>query len=172
MGLLVSCKTDVKEIRRLSINEEKVPNESFVNLEVFATDSGLLKSRIFGRYVDRYVFEKKELNYLEIKDSLVVFFYDSKGSVTSKISANHALQYEEKQFIELSGNVFFDNLTKKQTLQTETLIWDQKKKIIYTPEKSYFRVDDDDMIITGYGLKADERFESYEYENAEQQIKM
>ena len=109
---------------------------------------------------------------MEIKDSLVVFFYDSKGNVSSKISANHAFQYEDKQLIELSGNVFFDNFQKKQTLQTEELIWDQKKKIIYTPGDNYFRVDDEDMIITGYGLTADERFESYEYENAEQQIKM
>lgn len=172
MGMLVSCENDIKEIERITDSDEKVPNEMFVNLEVLATDSGILKSRIFGRYVDRYVFDKKELNYMEIKDSLVVFFYDKKGKVTSKISANHAFQYEEKQFIELSGNVFFDNLQKKQTLQTEKLIWDQKKEIIYTPDNAYFRVDDEDMIITGYGLKADERFESYEYENAEQQIKM
>jgi LPS export ABC transporter protein LptC len=172
MGLLVSCDNDIKEIEGLSSIKGKTPNRSFTNLEVFATDSGLLRYRIYGRYVDQYVFDKSEDNYMEIRDSLLVFLYDKKGDVESKISANYAIQFEAKKLIELSGNVVVKNLKENRTLKTEKLIWDQKEELIYTPEENYFRIDDNNSIITGYGLKADDRFEEYEYSNTHQQIKM
>ena len=47
------------------------------------------------------------------------------------------------------------NLVNNQTMESDTIYWDQSKKEIYTD--CYVRLYSDDGFIQGYGMRSDER---------------
>ena len=58
------------------------------------------------------------------------------------------------EFWSAFGNVTVQNIVKQQTLQTDTLYWDQAKKEIYTD--CYVRMFTPDDFMQGYGMRSDE----------------
>ena len=52
------------------------------------------------------------------------------------------------------GNVFVQNVLKQETLQTDTLYWDQANKEIYTD--CYVKMYSNDGFMQGYGMRSDE----------------
>ena len=68
------------------------------------------------------------------------------------------------------GNVKIVNLLKQETMETDTLFWDQQKKMIYT--HCFVKLTSPDFFAQGFGMESDDRatnakilrpFDSYGY---------
>ena len=72
---------------------------------------------------------------------------DQASHVTDKIS--------KEEIWKAYGNVVVKNLVNSQTMESDTIYWDQGKKEIYTD--CYVRMYSPDGLIQGYGMRSDER---------------
>ena len=91
-----------------------------------------------------------------------VFVYNEKLDTISTISANFAVQNNDKNLVEVQKNVILRN-SKNEQLNTEKLFWDKDKKQIYTDD--FVTINTDNEIIMGYGFLTDQTFSSYSLSN-------
>ncbi|MEZ5197091.1 MAG: LPS export ABC transporter periplasmic protein LptC [Bacteroidales bacterium] len=66
--------------------------------------------------------------------------------------------------MEAKNNVVVKNIQKNEFLETEHLIWDRNKGIIYTDV--FVKITRDEEVIYGDGMTSDQNFESYKIKNA------
>jgi len=92
--------------------------------------------------------------------------YDSKGKFICSIRSNKAFQYKDTGIFELYNDVEFLSIDEKNRIKrinTEALIWNMKKKIIYN---NYFvRMEVDDDVICGYRIYAKQNLSYYRLDN-------
>ena len=113
----------------------------------------VLKSPLLNKYA-----ENDMPSYIEMPKGVEVYFYDSLNKVKSLLTANYAIDYENKKLMEAENNVVVVN-EKGEKLNTEHLTWDQNKKII-TSDK-FVRITTKDEVLFGDGLDADEGFNKW-----------
>jgi LPS export ABC transporter protein LptC len=93
---------------------------------------------------------------------LVAIFYNERMEVKSKVVADYGIRYEREQKMEVRKNVIVTN-EKGNTLNTEHLIWDEKKAKLTSDED--VKITTKDEIIFGKGFEANEDFTKYKIFN-------
>lgn len=157
--MLFSCENDIQTINSLS-QVDSLPEEYARDIEVYYSDSGKIQAFLKSPLMERY--EDKE-NIFEFPDGFKIIFYDSVMEPQSVITANYGISYEKKKTMEAKNNVVVKNLKKNEQLDTEHLVWDQRKGIIYSDV--FVKITKPDEVIYGDGLTSDENFDYYEIEN-------
>ena len=99
---------------------------------------------------------------MEFPQGISVLQYSSYPDTLSLLTANYAINDEEKDIWEARGNVVAKNVKSHEELNTEYLVWDQKKGIIYSDKK--VRVITPDDIIMGEGFSSDDQFTEWQVE--------
>ena len=97
--------------------------------------------------------EKKEL-----AAKFLNYGYTEEGLLETEIIADNArhLSYDDgRESWEAFGNVVVKNLINQETMETDTLYWDQKNERIYT--HCYVRMYSPDGFAQGYGMESDQR---------------
>ena len=79
-------------------------------------------------------------------------------NVTSSISANWAISHEKEKIVEAKSNVIVIN-AKGEKLNTEHLIWDEKKETISSDV--FVKITTKTEVLMGEGLEADQTFTKY-----------
>lgn len=97
------------------------------------------------------------------------YFYDINMQVKSKLTANYAINYEKDKIMEARNNVVVVN-EKNEQLNTEKLVWDQQKAIIYSDK--YVKINTGKEILWGIGMESDERFEKWHIKNVQGSFSM
>jgi len=149
-----SCENDIKEINIIG-NKEHLPVESAKNVETIYSDSAQIVMILKTPQFERYEGEKP---YTEMTKGISAYFYDENMQVKSKLTANYAINYEKDKMMEARNNVVVIN-EKNEQLNTEKLIWDQKKAIIYSDK--YVKINTGKEVLWGEGMESDERFEKW-----------
>jgi len=152
--LAASCENDIKVINIVG-NKDFLPVESAKDVETIYSDSAHILVIVKAPQLDRYEGEKP---YYEMTKGIAVYFYDSLMQVTSKLTANYAINYDKEKIMEAKNNVVVIN-EKKEQLNTEHLVWDQRKAIIYSDK--FVKINTGKMIIWGDGMNSDERFDKW-----------
>ncbi len=152
---LAGCKNDIDKIKTIiTVNDTIQPVKAEgVKLEYF--DSGKLKAIIEAPVMERFP-EPKSI--LEMKKGLKGYFYNSAGKVENELFSQYGINYLDQKIIELKTNVILQN-DKGEKLNTEKLIWDQNKGIVFTDE--FVKITTADEVIYGNGFEADQNFNSY-----------
>ena len=70
-------------------------------------------------------------------------------------NARHVKYEDGRETWEAFGNVVVKNLIKQETIETDTLYWDQKNERIYT--HCYVKLYSPDGFMQGYGMESDQR---------------
>jgi LPS export ABC transporter protein LptC len=156
--LLSACKSDFEIIENV-VQVDEGPIESAFNIEIIYSDQAYVRMILNAPQMDRY---ESEENYLEMPEGLTVVFYDTLMQQTSSMSARYAISYEDTEIIEAREDVIVINELGEQ-LNTEELIWDQKKEIIYS--EKFVRITTEGEVTYGEGFLADERFDQWEITN-------
>lgn len=151
---LFSCENDIKTINTVG-NKDYLPVETAKDVETIYSDSGRISVIVKAPQLDRYAGEKP---YVEMPKGVKVFFYDTAMNVRSKLTANYAISYEKEKIMEAENDVVVVN-EKQEQLNTEHLVWDQKKAIIYSDK--FVKINTGKEILWGEGLDADERFDKW-----------
>jgi LPS export ABC transporter protein LptC len=163
-----ACENDIEKVNEIIAGSEKnVPVESSTDVEFLYSDSAQIQMKLTAGKIDRFTGEK---NYFETPDGLHVFFYDNYPVVKTQLKADYGVGKDSTNTIdrmEVKRNVVVIN-EKGDKLNTEHLIWDAKKKRIYT--KEFVKITTKDEVIWGNGLDADEDFSHYEIKDVKGQI--
>ncbi len=149
-----SCKNKIEDIKALTY-KDTFPLESARDVEMIFSDSAVIQAKIKAPLVNRYGGDDP---YLVLPEGMVVFFYDSAMQVRTSLKAGYAIKHEKSNLMEARHDVIVVNHLGEK-LNTEHLVWDQVRKIIYT--EVFVRITKKDEIILGQGMEADESFDKW-----------
>jgi len=154
MMFLVSCVNDIEEVNNATkLAEPGV--ERGKNIELFYSEYGNVKVRITAATVTRFLTDNP---YTEFNDGLKVDFYNDSLRVTSHLTANYGIRYENEMKTIMRNDVQVVN-ENNEHLSTEELIWDEKNHIIYSDK--FVKITTPDQVIYGEGMEADEQLTTY-----------
>jgi LPS export ABC transporter protein LptC len=158
VAMFFSCKGDLDTIQALTQKDES-PIESGFGVEVIYSTHARIQMILKAPRMDRYAGDK---NYIEMPEGISVVFYDSLMNVTSTLTANYAINYLYDDLFEARNDVVVINEANEK-LNTEQLIWDQKKGTISS--EKFVKITTEDEILFGDGFDSDERFTIWEIKN-------
>ena len=153
--MLFACENDIQTIYSLS-QIDSLPLELVNDLEVIYSDSGYIQAKLQSPIMKKY---KEEDGYYEFPEGFKVIFYDSLQNIKSQITANYGINWEKDKKMEAKSNVVVFNKIKNEKLETEHLVWDQKKKKIFSDV--FIKITKPDAVIYGDGLTSDQNFSHY-----------
>ncbi len=157
--MLFACKNDMETISSLTV-DESLPSETAKNIEMIYSDSGKIIIKLVTPLLNRYTNDDP---YIEFPVGLQLLFYDSLMNVKSELTSNYGISWEKKKVMEVKDDVVITNYDKMETLNTEHVIWDQKKKKIYS--NVFVKRTTPDGVLFGEGFDADESLKSWKLRN-------
>ncbi len=158
LAMLLSCQTDLETIETITAKNEE-PTESIYDLKIIQSSYASPKVIIEAPLMERYDVDDP---FMELPEGLEVVFFDSLMKPSSRIRANYAISYDERNIIEAKNDVVAINEFNEK-LNTEHLIWDQNEKIIYS--EKFVKITTETEVLYGEGFESDERFEKWKIKN-------
>lgn len=152
---LISCSKDPGTAAAFDTGEDK-PVMSARNIDVLFSDSGKIQARLTGALMNQYA---GEMPYMELPKGFSIFIYDSVQTVSTTITGNRGIRYDYKKIMEAWGNVVVNNVTKKEQLHTEHLIWDENRHHIRADGK--VRITTPDKVLFGNQMESNDSFTDY-----------
>jgi LPS export ABC transporter protein LptC len=163
--LLFSCKNDIDQAR-LVFSRANVNIEKGKKVEINYSDNGIVRIKAIAPTATRF---NKDRPYFEFSDGIKILFYNEQHNVESTLTAKYATAYENSHSMTARDSVVVIN-NKGEILNTDELIWDEDKKIIYS--NSFVKIRTPDEIIYGNGMTANENFTGYVIKNITGTIKV
>jgi LPS export ABC transporter protein LptC len=145
-----ACENSKEELQALSAKRVAVEQAKFI--ESYLSQGGKMKARLTAPVMDRY---QTDTPYIEFPKTLHVDFFDDSLKVESQLNAKYGRYRETEQKVFLRDSVTVFN-TKKDTLRSEELWWDQTTQKFYTDKP--VQIHQPDKVIFGKGLEADQSF--------------
>jgi len=154
--VLFSCENPIADIQEFARNDT-LPVIMADSIEFERTDSGFLQ--IILKSPLMYKFEGKD-PYIEFPNGFEVTFFNDSGIQVSYLRANYGVSYEKQKILRARNDVVVINYEKEEELRTENLVWDQRKKIIYS--NTFVKITSPDKVIFGDSMWANESFSKRE----------
>lgn len=151
-----SCKNELAEIAE--VMDRDLPQEMARDVEIFYTDSNILKVRVEAPVMVR---EMRGTRTVEnFTDGVFAEFYGSGDEVVSWVESDRAIRNDAEKKIYLYDNVVLINISG-DTLMTEELIWDERAERIYN--NRFFRFSNVNEEIYGYKFSSNQEFTEYSF---------
>ena len=153
--IVYSCRSRLSVAERLDLS--KTPLQTVDSMYMLQTKNGKIEMRILTGVLQR--FDNDSVSHEYFPDGLWVYAYTDDEVLESTIVSDEASHEKNKKTGEeiwkAFGNVVIRNLTRQETMETDTIYWDRSKQEIYTD--CYVRMYSPDGFIQGYGMRSDER---------------
>lgn len=149
---LSACGSDINKIE-FDIKEEQLAYEEALDVEMIYSDSAILRVSVSGPRMLRHI--DKDEPRQEFTDGIKVIFYSPGGRAQSTLTAKHATRYDKKNAIYVRDSVIWQS-GNKERLETEELIWEEKKDRVYS--NRFVKIVKPDEVIYGYGFEANQAF--------------
>ena len=152
--VVFSCKGKLGEAAALNLSE--TPVQTVTDMFIVQTENSGLEMRAEAPLMEKY--ERDTLSYELFPKGFFVYGYTDDGLLETKITSDNArhLKYNDgRETWEAFGNVVVQNLIKQETMETDTLYWDQKNEKIYT--HCYVKMYSPQGFMQGYGMESDQR---------------
>ena len=152
--ITVSCTHKISDDAIVPKKLELV--QTVVDMKAYKSQNSKISMRMEAKLMEKYKVSNTE-SYDIFPKKFKVYGYDSYGKLETEIRADvakHTLNKGEEEWAAF-GNVVITNFIKKERIETDTLYWDQKRKMIYT--HSFVKIYSPDGFMQGYGMKSDER---------------
>lgn len=166
IAMLFACNNDLKTYNQL-ISADSIPDITARDLEFIKSDSGVIRSKLICPVMYRFDGDNP---YLEFPEGLTAIFYGKDEQIETTLKADYGIRYEKERKLIARGNVVVVNINKNEELHTQELIWDQRKKIIYS-DVAIMIISANDVMY-GTGLTSDEQFDEYEILNPRGKIEI
>lgn len=147
-----ACENDLADVDALQ-ERMNVKVETVKDVEILYSDSAQVRVRVTAETM---------LNHLDINepnqefiDGIFVEFFNPEGLITSTMTAKYAIRFERKGEVTARDSVVWESIDN-QKLETEELIWNEKKEEIFT--QKFARITTEREIITGHGFRAKQDF--------------
>ena len=148
-----SCKNDPLLVNEF-FGEDEIPVEIIEKSKLIHTENGCVELEINANRIQRFIGDNPRLIF---SDGFEVIFYNDSAKVISNLSALNAVVDEINNLMSATNFVVLKNSNRK--LETEHLIWDQEKKLIYTDNDVIITTDKE--VIYAEGFSSDPNFKDY-----------
>ena len=142
---------------KLISNFNNTPIESAKDITVIRSDSGNVQIYMTSSQLDRY--EGEQL-YTKFPKGLKVVFYDQNKQIKTLLTANYAINYEDRRVMEVQNNVVIVDVRNGDTIYTDKLTWDQNRRLIFS-SSPVTKISKDGSTLHGDGFDSDDNFENY-----------
>jgi LPS export ABC transporter protein LptC len=159
MVFAASCSKEKPEGKTIVRNNED-PVMSASNVDALFSDSGRIQARITSPLTNQYIGTDPRM---EFPKGFLITVYDSLMQVSTTITANRGVRYDGRGYMEAIGKVVVRNEKKNEQLNTEHLIWDDRRHRIYNNEP--IKITTPGKILYGNDLESDEAFSKYSFKN-------
>lgn len=154
-SFVVSCGGGLRESEDSYAGK---PLQKVVGMFAVQTKNGDVSMRIEAPVMEHY--ETDSLSTDKFPNGVSVYSYAQDGLLESIIIADDAKHTTEKinkkeEVWSAFGNVVIHNILKQETMETDTIYWDQGKKEIWTD--CYVKMYSPDGFMQGYGMRSDDR---------------
>ena len=152
--VVYSCKGKLAETD--AVRQGETPFQTVDDMFVVQTENSIISMRASAPLMEKY--ENDSLSYELFPKGISVFGYTEEGMLETEIVVDNArhLKYDDgRESWEAFGNVVIKNLMNQETMETDTIYWDQKNEKIYT--HCYVRMYSPDGFAQGYGMESDQR---------------
>jgi len=156
---ILSCQTNPQKIEAL-VTDLKEPVVSSEEVEWFYTKNGTASHRLTSPKVLRFGGQKE---YIEFPSGLEIFSFNTQGEQEAFMKSDYAIQYLDDKIIEAKGAVLLENL-KGEKLETEFLVWDEKRNQIFT--EALVKITKQGQSIIGEGFESNTSFSKYTLKNS------
>ncbi len=129
LSVFASCENDIKKVEEM--DRKKIGVEEGYTMEIILSQGSVLKGRLTAPYMQRYQFDTPRIIFPK---TLHVDFYDSTKTITSQLFAKYGRFLDVEGKLLLKDSVITFN-TKRDTLWTSELYWDQNTARYYTDKK-------------------------------------
>jgi len=157
--LFVACNKAPKP-EEASLVKDNTPAMSARNIDVLFSDSGKIQARLTSPLMNQYDGEDP---YIEFPNGFKVYMFDSVMNVASTITGNRGIRRVNARMMEAWGNVIVRNEKKNEQLNTEHLLWEENKHMIWSDVK--VRITRPDNIMNGTSMESNEAFTRYTIQN-------
>ena len=155
MMLFTACKSKNGNSQLLEY-DGKFPDESAENMTLTVSDSGIVsfivKAPVFNTY-------RTDSTYMDYPEGITAISYTEGGLKQAILTANYACNINNSMY-KASKIVVIIDVLKGDTLRTEEIIWDQRRRMIYS-NVLVKQTKADGSVNYGDGFEADERFTKY-----------
>jgi LPS export ABC transporter protein LptC len=152
--LATGCEEKIKPSVLPGIDPASLPQQESWNSTIVLSDSGKVLARIQAGYIQKFD-APQETN---MSQGIVVYFYNELGQQTTTMKASRGVVNESTYDLRAEGDVVVvsDDSTK---LRSERLFWDNKRRLIHTPE--FVTVTSPRENVQGHGFESDQRLRNY-----------
>ena len=153
--IVYSCKGKLDEAEHLDLST--TPVQTIDEMFAVRTKNGILNMRMEAELMERY--DKDTITCETFPKGFAVYSYTEEGLLETTIFSDNAVHETGKnsdyELWAAYGNVVIQNAIKQQTMETDTLYWDQGTGEIHTD--CYVRMYSPQGFMQGYGMRSDEK---------------
>ncbi|CAG0961793.1 MAG: LPS export ABC transporter periplasmic protein LptC [Bacteroidetes bacterium] len=156
--MLFACENKIEDVELFS-NKGIIAMETGDEVEILFSENGIIRVKMLVKRMERYGGDRP---YIDMKNGVQLFFFDSAGNTSSTLQSDKAINYINEDRLEASGNVVVTN-NEDQKIQTEFLVWeadekDAEKKIW---SDKFVTITTKNEILMGDGFEARQDFSKY-----------
>lgn len=156
--IVVSCNTDdLKTASTISSKKITLTKDRTYGMELTYSDSAYVKAIGYAPILDKVTPSTGSI-YSEMPKGVKIEFYDQYLQVTGTITSDYAIYKETERITIFRKNVVVVN--DQITFRTEELIWDENKKMYFSPEGTVTKKIDG-SVLKGTKFSAPQDFSSY-----------
>ena len=154
-SIVVSCRSGIGEAERLDLS--KTPTQRTFDVFAVQTQNGVVAMRMESPLMEHY--DADTVSYDAFPQGISVYGYSADGLLESIIVADDARHIVPKksgqdEIWEAFGNVIMHNVLEQETMETDTIYWDQVKREIYTD--CYVKLYSRQGFLQGFGMRSDD----------------
>lgn len=144
----MSCKNDIEVVKRIT-SIETFPTIEAEDVTILRSDSGSIIMRIESPVISQY--SQANEPYTLFPKGLKGVFFDSNGEISTQITADEVIYYENDEKWVARYNV--EVIDKDgRIINTEYMVFDQKKGRVYSDQ--FTKLTDSDAVIYGTGFES------------------
>ena len=151
--VVYSCKGNLSEAEKLDLSV--TPLQVVDSMFFVQTENGKLRMRVEAPVME--VYDHDSLSYELFPKGISVYGYTEEGSLETTIKsqkARHDTRKDKEDKWSAFGAVVIRNIVKNETMETDTIYWDQKKKEIWTD--CYVKMYSPAGYMQGFGMRSDD----------------
>lgn len=152
--MLFSCSNKIEDIEKYS-DPVAMPTQIAKGVEVMYSTKGAVVFQLNTPLLNQYMTEKE---YNEMPEGVEVKIFDSLMQVTTKLTANYAIDSTYANKMEAMYDVVVIN-EKGEKLNTEHLVWDKTTEQITSDV--FVKITTADQVLMGEGLISNQDFSEY-----------
>jgi LPS export ABC transporter protein LptC len=156
--LVVSCKSKLARADVLDVS--RTPVQTVNDMFAVQTKNGTVVMRVESSLMERYANDTSV--YESFPKGIAFYGYADDGVLETVIVSDDARHIQNKrrpgknqeEIWEAFGNVVIHNVLKQETMETDTIYWNQASKEIYTD--CYVKMYSPQGFLQGYGMRSDD----------------